>query len=368
MALNQFEAYRHVYFVLPSLRGGGAEKVIVTLLRHFDRSRFRLSLIVLDMTNPVFGDEIPEDVEVINLKCHRVLYVVPSILRLLWSRRPHVVFSTLSHLNLALAIIRPILPPRTLYFARETSVVSQVISCYAWPGLWAWAYRRFYPQLDMLVCQSCYMRDDLVRGYSFPAQKIVVINNPVDVERVQQLSNINHTAAPTTHPTHIHLLAIGRLTREKGLDLLIEALAICHKPSLRLTILGDGPLLGDLEKLVLSKDLQNQVEFAGFQFNPYSYLRQSDALVLSSRYDGFPNVVLEAFACGIPVIATPSPGGVVEMLSDVPGCSIANNVSATSLAEAIVAFSKGTRVPASAVKPYEVATIVKRYEELLVCG
>jgi len=70
VALNQFEAYRHVYFVLPSLRGGGAEKVIVTLLRHFDRSRFRLSLIVLDMTNPVFGDEIPEDVEVINLKCH----------------------------------------------------------------------------------------------------------------------------------------------------------------------------------------------------------------------------------------------------------------------------------------------------------
>lgn len=363
--MNLVVAPRQVFFLLPNLRGGGAEKVIITLLRHLDRSRFRLSLIVLDTTDSVLREEVPADVEFINLDCQRVLYSLLPIVRLLWSKRPDIVFSNLSHLNLALAILRPILPRRTRYLARESSVVSQVIANYRRPALWAWAYRRFYSRLDMLVCQSRYMQDDLMIRYDFPIQKTLVINNPVDVERVRQLSNIKVNAVPVMDLAQIHLLAVGRLSREKGFDLLIKALAICGRPSLSLTILGDGPLRGELEALVRNMGLQKQVVFAGFQPNPYPYFQQADALVLSSRYEGFPNVVLEAFACGIPVIATPAPGGVVEILSDVPGCTIASAVSAESLAHAIGAFSKGTRVPISAVWPYEVATIVKRYEDAL---
>ena len=92
------ETRTHLLFLIPSLRGGGAERVIVTLLRHMNRSLFRLGLAVVDMREAVYRDDVPEDVEFIDLGCTRVRYALPKIMRLIWRRRPDVVFSTLGHL------------------------------------------------------------------------------------------------------------------------------------------------------------------------------------------------------------------------------------------------------------------------------
>ena len=361
---------RRILFLLPTLRGGGAERVIVTLLRHLDRKRFQLTLAVVDMVDAVYRDDIPPDVELIDLQSRRVRYSLPRIIHLIWKVQPDVVFSTLGHLNLALAMLRPLLPHRTRYLARETSVVSQVIADYRRPRLWAWAYQRFYHRFDLVVCQSRYMRDDLVLHYGFPDSKSVVINNPVDTCRIRRLSEEADTDAtdsvrPLGSAERVRLLAVGRLSNEKGFDMLIEALALCQQPALHLTILGEGPLRQDLERLVRDKGVQAQVVFAGFHANPYPYFCQADALVLSSRYEGFPNVVLEALACGTPVISTRAAGGVTEIIDGVEGCALADDVSAESLARVIKRFARGARVPSDVVRPYEVDTIVRRYEEAL---
>jgi glycosyltransferase involved in cell wall biosynthesis len=134
-----------------------------------------------------------------------------------------------------------------------------------------------------------------------------------------------------------------------------------------LVILGEGRLGGELRALVQRLGLEGQVHFAGFQRNPFAWFTKADAFVLSSRYEGLPNVVLEALACGTPVIATPAPGGIDELLGNQPDCVVAASISAPALAEAMQRWLDGSRakVGAEAVAPYAVQRIVSRYEEVL---
>ena len=149
----------------------------------------------------------------------------------------------------------------------------------------------------------------------------------------------------------------------KGFDLLIEALALNANPSIFLTLLGEGPLLEELKALAEQRGVSAQIRFVGYQKNPYPFFAQADAYVLSSRYEGFPNVVLEAIACGTPVIATPAVGGVSEILDGMVDCLMAESVSVESLAKALAVFCYGKRLSPDAAKSYEIAKIVKSYEQ-----
>ena len=356
-------------FLIPSLNGGGAERVIVTLLRHLNRSKFKLTLAVADMRNAVFRADLPDDVELIDLNCRRVRYALPKICALIWQRRPNVVFSTLGHLNLALALLRPVLPDDPRYLARETTIVSHGIQRYRLAWLWRVMYRKFYLNHDRVVCQSKGMKDDLIKNFSLPQEKTIVIHNPVDVGRIGLLALEN---IPDRHlmdkeePEVLHLVAAGRLNFEKGFDLAIRAIASLNGLAIHLTILGDGFIRNSLEELAKDLGVADKVTFVGFQSNPYAWFSRADAFVLSSRYEGFPNVVLEALACGTPVIATPAPGGTREILEGVAGCFIADEVSSESLSNAIRQWMNGSRssIPREAITPYQASNIVERYEAL----
>lgn len=358
---------RQVLILIPTLQGGGAERVILTLLRHLDRSRFKLTLAVVDTQGAMFRHEVPDDVVFQDLDCRRVRYALPKIVRLVWRMRPDVVLSTLGHLNLALALLRVFLPRRTRLLARETVVVSENLPQHGRAWLWTLAYRLSYRWFDVLICQSQDMRNDLVSNFRVPADKTVVINNPVDVARLRQLAAepIRANVGATAGPGALKLLAAGRLVEQKGFDLLLEAVSRCRNMALQLTILGEGPLRVALENQVHALGVSDRVQFAGFQANPYPFFRDADAFVLSSRYEGFPNVVLEALACGTPVIATPAPGGVREILDGVPGCVVADDISAAALARAIQGYGGKKVLSESLMERYSADRITRRYEELL---
>lgn len=362
-------ARRCVLFLIPTLTGGGAERVIVTLLRHLDRSRLRLVLIVVTMRDAVYRNELPEDVEVIDLNRSRVRFALPAVVRLIWRKRPDVVFSTLGHLNLALAMIRPLLPDSVRYIGREACVVSEILKEQTQRGAWDWGYRRLYPRFDVVVCQSLDMRDDLIERFAFPPAKAVIIHNPLDIERVRRLARERIPAQWAWCRDAVpHLVAAGRLSHQKGFDLLIEALALVEGACPHLTLLGEGPLRGALEQLAADRGVRDRVHFAGFQRNPYPFFAHADAFVLSSRYEGFPNVMLEALACGTPVIATPAPGGVAEIAALAGGVTLASAVGTDSLRVAIEQFlsrCRESREPLN-LAPFEVSKIVGEYQQLLM--
>lgn len=364
-------ARRHVLFVLPSLQGGGAERVMVTLLRELDREAFRLTLAVVDLSNAVFLADLPDDVELIDLNRRRVREAVPAILGLVWRLRPDVLFSTLGHLNLLIAMLRPLLPRKLRFIARETAMVSHGMRAFRHPGLVRALYRRFYCKLDLVVCQSEAMREDVLRTFRMPEGSTVVVNNPVDIARVRARSQEPGAAWPPAQAGARRLVAVGRLGPEKGFDLLIEALALLgDAPPLQLAILGDGALRQELEALARARGVAGRVHFAGFQRNPYAWIAQADVFVLSSRHEGFPNVVLEALACGKPVVATPAEGGALEILAHARDCVVAEAVSAEALAAALRRWlaqpRAGTEEGGHGVpERFHLGTIVARYGAIL---
>ncbi len=361
---------RRVLFLIPTLGCGGAERVVVTLLQHLDRSRFDLALAVVDTRNAVFRAEVPGDVDFIDLGCNRVLHAMPKLMRLLWRRRPDIVFSTLGHLNLALAIFRPLLPNGTRYLARETTLLSHGLSEYRRPRWWRFAYGRYYRRFDRVICQSTAMRDDLVANFGVSQGRTTIINNPLDLDRIATAAlqplppRSPGFERDATAQQPIHLVAAGRLVDQKGFDVMIEALALARKPHLDLTILGDGPERAKLEQLALARGVAARVHFAGFQANPFAYFARADGFVLSSQYEGFPNVVLEALACGTPVIALPAPGGLREIVEHIDGCVLARDMSAPALAAALDQWTP-SRIAPAVVKRYALRSIIESYAEEL---
>lgn len=293
-----------VLFVVPSLGGGGAERVVLTLLKHLDRRQFSLSLVVINTRRSVHLSEVPRDVELIDFGSRRVRTALVKLMRLIRRRRPDVVFSTQGYLNLGIALIKPRLPAGTRCVARETSIVSQVLHLHRRPAILRFLYRRVYPRLDTVICQSRAMRDDLVTAYGFPADKTVIIHNPVDVEWVRARAR-EKAELVGLKPGCFNLVTAGRLNPEKGMDIVIAALALCGMPNLNLVILGEGKLRAALEARASKLGVGRQVQFAGFQPNPYPWFVHADLFVLGSRSEGFPNVALEALACGTPLVATP---------------------------------------------------------------
>jgi glycosyltransferase involved in cell wall biosynthesis len=358
-----------ILFLIPTLTGGGSERVIITLLRHLDRNVFQLSLAVVDTKNAAFQNDIPDDVEFIDLKCSRVRYALPKIIKHIWQKKPDIVFSTLGHLNLAISIFRSLLPNKVCYIARESSIVSKTINCYRHRELWKWLYRNYYGRFDKVVCQSKHMQSDLVSNHSLPIEKTVIVRNPVDINQIRIMAT--EKVIPIMEKLEsasINFIAAGRLVPVKGFDILIEAIALCRNPHINLTILGEGPMQKKLELLVEGRKLKNQVRFVGFQKNPYPYFLKADAYILSSLYEGFPNVILEALACNTPVISMPGLGEVSDIVGSIHGCMVADTPNSIGLSNAINRWIESEKDDFDAsyvISSFSVEKIVRAYELVL---
>ena len=359
-----------VLFVLPNIQGGGAERVVLTVLRHLDRRRFILSLAIIDGREAELASDLPAGVEIVVLGRARVRYSAVALIRHIRKTRPDIVFSVLGHLNLLFALLKPVFPRVTRLIARETIVLSSNLVDNPFSTAWRLAYRLLLPRCDAIICQSRDMRDDLVRGLGLSDKNMVVVQNPVDVERIRHLSNDSiESHAATKRPNRaasIQLVGAGRLVRQKGFDMLVEAIALLGDARVHLTLVGDGPLRDELKRFALNLGVASRIHFVGFQKNPYPFFKSADAFVLSSRFEGMPNVVLEALACGTGVIATPAPGGVHELLEGRPRCLIAKSISARGLADAIGSynFAAGKTDDQFALDEYSVERVSSCYAEI----
>ncbi len=350
-------------FLVTNLGGGGAERFSVNLLRYLSRSRFDVTLAVVNNINPAFDLFIPSDLKIIDLKCSRVRYSPLKILKVVWTVKPDVIFTVSWHLSFVVSLCKLFLPTNIRFVARETGIISLRHANSKLPSLLRFTYRVLYNNFDAVVCQSRYMADDLISYCGLSKKKVALINNPVDKEWIKSHIDLFD---PFFNSDCINLVAAGRLVDVKGFDILIEAVSFCTDLPIHLTILGDGPLFSKLANLVYKLNLGDYVTFAGFVSNPFPYFAKADAFIMSSKHEGFPNVVLESLACGTPVISTPAPGGILEILDSIECCVISKRIDSTSLAEAVRFWVKGGREKVSEgdLAKYEIKAITSVYDGL----
>lgn len=325
---------KKVLFLIPSLIPGGAQRVFSTLLRHLDRSRFELHLAVLQATGAYMTD-VPEDVVVHDLGVSRIRYAGPAIIRTTRKLRPQAVLSTLVYLNLQLLLVKPFLPANTKVLVRESTTASSFLAQETrHPEVWKRLYRNLHRRADRIICLSQAMMDDLVENFDLPREKLVRIYNPIDFDMIRRLAEREGNPYQSPGP---HLVSAGRLSREKGTDVLLRAMPAVLEalPHARLSILGNGPLESELKQQAERLGVAAAVDFLGFRQNPWPYFKHAHVFVLSSRYEGLPNVVLESLAVGTPVVATNCSGGFSEICAG-NAVTLVPLENGSALAEAIV--------------------------------
>lgn len=349
-----------VVFLLPDLGGGGAQRVMLTLAAHLDPARFAPRLLVVGgaCTLPV-----PDGLAVERGGARRLVTGLPWVLRRLRSLKPAAVVSTMAYANLALLALAPLLPRGTRLLVREANVPSATLaSLPRWVRLAA-PYRRLYPRAARVLAQTDAIAEALAEAAPGVRETLRILWNPVDVLRLRA-----EARAPLREGgSGLRLVAAGRLTRQKGFDRLIDAVPGLPADS-RLTIFGEGPDRAALAARISRLGLGDRVRLAGYSAKLPAYLAGADALVMASRWEGLPNVALEALALGTPVLATPE-SALAEVAARVPG-----GVTVLAFGEEFVYHLAGLvpgPAPPLAPRPtllpddYAIAVVVERFQSIL---
>jgi len=278
--------------------------------------------------------------------------------------QPKVVLSTLGYVNVAVLALRMAFPGGARVWVREANLPSISLPHSRFPRIMHWAYILTYRWADLVICSSARMRDELVRQFWVPTEKVRILPNPVDEETIRDCSR--EKALPKIMGRRY--VSAGRLVWQKSFDRLLTMFAEMADPDAELVIIGEGPLDASLRRQAEELGIPSQVRFTGFTDNPWAWISIADAFLLPSRWEGMPNVALEALACGVPVIATPESGGISEVAEQA-------QFGAVTVAEAGPDFIAAMRrVPArseTGLRPsllppaYRLASVIDRFEEWL---
>ncbi|WP_315058141.1 glycosyltransferase [Chryseobacterium indoltheticum] len=296
-----------VMFILPDLETGGAERIVTTIANHLSRDRFEPKILLLRKQGG-YLDFLKKDIEIIDLNIERIRNSLKPILSQIYRRKPDIVFSGFGEVNAYLSLFIKLFP-KIKFIARETNVVSEHVTRKEIKFFY-----NFYNNYQQIIAQSDDMMNDLVHNFNIKKHKITKINNPVDFDFINEKLLIS-TKPESFQYNYKNVVAIGNLSARKGFDNLLKVFSRLKNEKIILHILGDGR---DRELLNQMKDFLGlkKVVFHGRQENPYQFLKFADLFILSSRYEGFPNVLLEAGACGTYSLANNCRGGINEIIQD----------------------------------------------------
>jgi glycosyltransferase involved in cell wall biosynthesis len=309
-----------VAFFLSDLDAGGAQRTFINLVNGLPADRLSATLVVARNTGAGKG-WLASERGLVDLHATRIRDALFPLRRYLTTERPDVVLATMVDANIVAALASQFLASRPRLIVRETNSHRARTDL---GRLRRIGIRWAYPKADAVVALSHGVGRELITDYALDPTRIVTINNPVDIEGWHRRASAARAgAAPwgafgAGGPV---LVAVGRLIRQKGFDLLLRALARCRRAgqSARLVIIGEGPERDSLDALTRELGLTHRVRMAGFIADPAPWYAHGDVFVLPSRWEGFGHVIVEAMACGLPVIAFNCPYGPADILGDGEG-------------------------------------------------
>jgi len=306
----------HICMFLTDLSGGGAERTMLDLAAGFARRGHRVDLVLAAATGP-YLDTVHERVHLVDLRAGRTARAILPLAAYLRRDRPDVVFTTLHHACLAASAAHALTRSPSRLFLREATTVSArpLTAHNLRQRFQRLAMRWAYGRADGAIAVSEGVANDLRRVFGVPEHKIWTLYNPVVTDDIARLA-----AEPPEHgwfdgvgPPVV--LGVGRLVEPKGFMTLLNAFAMVRtRRPVRLMLLGEGPHRQDLERHARTLGVADDVALPGFVSNPFAYLARSAVYVLSSRFEGLPGTLIQALACGCPVVATDCLSGPAEIL------------------------------------------------------
>ena len=345
---------KHVALFLPSLVGGGVAQVFVTLANAFFQKGFKVDFVVCRATGP-YLQRITSGVRIVELENSwkmtgrmyalladpyslrsllrpillssqppEVLSYLPSLIRYLKSECPLALLAAKTHTNL-IAIWAAKLAKTTtrIIISERTNLSFQLDSLKG--GKWRWKYivpvvNRTYPQAQGIVSVSKGVADDLSLLAQIPRENMTTIYNPIVTPTI-----LEKAKEPLTHPWFSPgsppvIIGVGRLAPQKDFPTLLRAFAkVRALRQSKLMILGHAKsesYKNELLEIACQLGIEEDVQFPGFMTNPFAYMAKASVFVLSSKWEGLPGVLIQALACGCPVVSTNCLSGPAEILAN----------------------------------------------------
>lgn len=359
-----------VLLVASTLGRDGTSQFITYFINNMSNRRdLKIKVLFFRQVPDEFLDRFNERVDISSLNIQGALYKsYLRILKRIIEIRPNycllgfhqlVLFSflrTFLHLFKIKILIRDTIIPSL--FHKEDSMFKKYL------------VRTAYKKFDYIIAQSNDMKSDLINHWKCDPKKIVVINNPVDVEFVR--SKVNKCPDELLGKKQFVFIAAGRLAYQKGYDILIDRIAeMSSSVNFKIFILGSGELETQLRKYAKEKGVDEIISFLGYRNDVASYIYYADALILCSRYEGFPNIVLEANSLGKPVFTNNCQGGINEILVDGQNGIVSDFSSTVSFQEGICKILNlkfdTSKIISMTSERYGISTIFEKYHNFLSC-
>ena len=373
-----------IMFVIPSLEGGGAERVATVLLGEFCKAKNVDTILVLFHKN--IGYELPDNLKIIclNIGEHKnfvytatkFFLIIIKLIKILRKEKPHSVLSFMEYTNLIVILSN--------FFSNIKTKIA--VSVHSSPTLYLHKYGRnfwdkatlvlmrfLYNKANRIITVSEFIKYDLINNFGVNQSKVTVIYNPVDLEKIS-ISAMEDASHPWFGDNIPVILSAGRLSKEKGFDYLIKAFAIVRREmNVRLMLLGQGSEENFLRELSSKTGVDKDIAFLGFQQNPFMYMRRASVYVLSSLYEGFPVALVEAMACGVPIISTLYNPGFNELVENEKNGLLVPVADERALAVAMLRLlnnpeerRKYSAQAKESVRQFSIKQIVEQYKSVLI--
>lgn len=300
-----------------SLSNGGAERVVSYLLPYLQKQGHEVHLVLM---NRKISYPLPDDIPIHYLEDSKpnengfLKFIKLPILgykygKLLKKLKTTHSFSLLSRPNYVNLMSAMFTGHRAKVIISERNFPSLQ---YGYGDLQSkinnFLVRRLYPKADYVIGNSEANVKDLIQNYGVQKDLSHVIQNPIDIDFIDRIPPKNGFFATDS----FNLITVGRLEPQKNYHLLLDTIA--QVPDVRLFILGQGILANELQAKVKALSLDDRITFLGYDSNPYKYLKKADLFIFGSNHEGFPNVLLEAMCCGLPILTTNCKSGPDEIM------------------------------------------------------
>ncbi len=298
-----------VAFHVPHLNAGGIERVVLNLLINLNRQHIQ-PVLILGQRSGTLLERVPDDVPIMDLgglPARKAIFALAGKVRECGAR---ILYSGTNAANMTALLAGEWLRRKVLVVPSEHTSPGVFLPISRQPKLRSTAMRLLYPRAACISVPLAAVGEELKQMLGLPDLKILVQPNPVLDAHFEKLL-AREPEIPLPSPDIPLITATGRLDEAKGFDDLLQAMAMLPEldPMPKLIIMGDGAERASLEHLIRDLQLETRVTLAGNVDNPYAVMKHANLAVMSSRREGFGNVLIEAMACGVPIVSTDCPVG-----------------------------------------------------------